>query len=169
MKTSPAPSTVNPRGKDSPVPTVVCAPPPAVTSTTRLLPKSAIKTSPAPSTATPVGRDSPVPTVVWAPPPAGTSTARLLKVSAMKTSPAASTATPYGKLSPLAGNVVRAHGPNAIAGPSPMPWAMVQTSRLPELSMSCTAPIRTPGASGAKVTFTVQVLPADTVPVQVLA
>ena len=43
---------------------VVCAPPPAGTSTTCWLSTSAMKTSPAPSTATPLGPFSPVPTVV---------------------------------------------------------------------------------------------------------
>src|ERR1700683_46666 len=44
---------------------------------------------------------------------------------------------------------------------------MVLASRLPKLSVSCTAPIRLPGASGAKVTFTLQVA-AVTAPLQVL-
>src|SRR5271163_937211 len=44
---------------------------------------------------------------------------------------------------------------------------MVLASRLPELSLSCTAPKRAPGANGAKMTFTLQVV-AETTPLQVL-
>ena len=46
---------------------MVCVPPSAVTSTTPLLPVSAMKTLPEPSTATPSGQLSPEPTVVWMP------------------------------------------------------------------------------------------------------
>src|ERR1035438_6488880 len=42
---------------------------------------------------------------------------------------------------------------------------MVVTSTLPKLSVSCTAPIRNPGASGAKVTCTMQ---DDALPAQVV-
>jgi hypothetical protein len=51
-------------GKNSPLPTVVWAPPPAGTFTTRLLLLSAMKTSPAPFTVTPAGKFSPLATVV---------------------------------------------------------------------------------------------------------
>src|ERR1700723_3549242 len=123
-----------------------------------------MKTSPAPSTVNPRGQDSPVPTVVWAPPPAGPAAARLLKVSEMKTSPPPPPATPYGPFSPLP-TVVWTPGPNAIAGPLPMPEIRLLATGLPEESLSCTAPMRNPGASGAKVTITMQL---DGLPVQVV-
>src|SRR5271170_1545084 len=106
---SPAASTATPVGPLTLNPvtgTVVCAPPPAGSSTTLWLPVSAINTSPAASNVTAYGEDSPVPNVVCAPPAGGTTTTRLLPSSAIKTSPPLSTATPYGSTSPVAGSVV---------------------------------------------------------------
>ena len=95
MKTSPAPSTATPAGPFNPLPTVVCAPPPAGTSTTRLLPGI---------------RDEDIARSIHRHTSGAESAAHrglraaagwnlhhaVLPVSAMKTSPAPSTATPAG-------------------------------------------------------------------------
>src|ERR1022692_2580061 len=49
-----------------------------------------------------------------------------------------------------------------------MPWISVLASRLPNESVSWTAPLRNPGAPGANVMLTVHELPAVWLPVQVV-
>src|ERR1700685_3172882 len=85
----------------------------------------------------------------------------------MKTSPAPSTAILAGLLRVLP-TVVWAPGPNAIAGPRAVPRIRVLDSRLPDESMSRTAPLRNPGNLGANEMTAVHEPPLVWLPVQVL-